>query len=239
MIRVQGLVKSFGHTYALRGIDLEVAEGEFLTILGPNGAGKTTLLRILATLLKPTSGLVHLNGFEVASGDAAIRRQIGFVSHQPLLYDNLTVEENLRFYGRIYDVDPLDNRVDTLLDLVGLDSRRHSLAATLSRGMRQRLSVARSVIHEPAIMLLDEPYTGLDQQAARMLPDLLRSVSPQARTVVMTTHNLEQGLELCDRLVILSRGRVAYQEKRAALTVSQLREAYWDHTQGHSGHGVG
>ena len=239
MIRVQALVKSFGHTYALRGIDLEVAEGEFLTILGPNGAGKTTLLRILATLLKPTSGLVHLNGFEVASGDAAIRRQIGFVSHQPLLYDNLTVEENLRFYGRIYDVDPLDNRVDTLLDLVGLDSRRHSLAATLSRGMRQRLSVARSVIHEPAIMLLDEPYTGLDQQAARMLPDLLRSVSPRARTVVMTTHNLEQGLELCDRLVILSRGRVAYQEKRAALTVPQLREAYWDHTQGKSGHGVG
>jgi heme exporter protein A len=239
MIRVQGLVKSFGHTYALRGIDLEVAEGEFLTILGPNGAGKTTLLRILATLLKPTSGLVHLNGFEVASGDAEIRRQIGFVSHQPLLYDNLTVEENLRFYGRIYDVDPLDNRVDTLLDLVGLDSRRHSLAGTLSRGMRQRLSVARSVIHEPAIMLLDEPYTGLDQQAARMLPDLLRSVSPQARTVVMTTHHLEQGLELCDRLLILSRGRVAYQERRAALTVPQLQEAYWDHTQGHSGRGVG
>jgi heme exporter protein A len=239
MIRVQRLVKSFGHTYALRGIDLQVAEGEFLTILGPNGAGKTTLLRILATLLKPTSGLVQLNGFELTADDAAIRRQIGFVSDQPLLYDNLTVEENLRFYGRLYDVEPLDERVDTLLDWVGLDGRRHSLARTLSRGMRQRLSVARSVLHQPATLLLDEPYTGLDQQAAAMLPDLLRSVSPQGRTVVMTTHNLEQGLELCDRLVILSRGRVVYQAERAALTVSQLQDAYWEHTQGRSGRGAG
>jgi heme exporter protein A len=239
MIRVQGLVKSFGHTYALRGIDLEVAQGEFLTILGPNGAGKTTLLRVLATLLKPTSGLVQLNGFEVTSGDAAIRRQIGFVSHQPLLYDNLTVEENLRFYGRIYGVDALEQRLDMLLDTVGLEGRRHSLARTLSRGMRQRLSVARSVIHEPAVMLLDEPHTGLDQQAARMLPELLRSVSTQARTVVMTTHNLEQGLELCDRVAILARGRVAYQAERAALTVAQLQEAYWEHTQGQTGRGAG
>jgi heme exporter protein A len=239
MIRVQGLVKSFGHTYALRGVDLQVAQGQFLTILGPNGAGKTTLLRILATLLKATSGLVAMNGVELSSGDATIRRQIGFVSHQPLLYDNLTVEENLRFYGRIYDVGSLDRRVDELLDIVGLDGRRHSLARTLSRGMRQRLSVARSVIHDPAIMLMDEPYTGLDQQAARMLPDLLRSLSTHARTVVMTTHNLQQGLELCDRVVILARGRVAYQAERAALTVAELQGAYWVHTQGSSGRGAG
>ena len=157
MIHVESLVKSFGHTCALRSIDLEVAEGEFLTVVGPNGAGKTTLLRILATLLNPTSGRVRINGLDLSPGDSEVRRQIGFVSHQPLIYGNLTVEENLRFYARIYDVQPLDQRVDMLLDLVGLDGRRHSLARTLSRGMQQRLSVARGIIHEPRILLFDEP----------------------------------------------------------------------------------
>jgi heme exporter protein A len=239
MIRIQGVVKSFGHTYALRGVDLEVAKGEFLTIVGPNGAGKTTLLRILATLLKPTSGLVRINDLDLPPGDTEIRRQIGFVSDQPLIYSNLTVEENLYFYGRIYDVRPLAERVETLLDLVGLDGRRHSLAGTLSRGMQQRLSVARGIIHEPSIMLLDEPYTGLDQQATRMLRGLLRAVSPESRTVVMTTHNLEQGLELCDRLAILSRGRIVYQAEKGSLTLAELQEIYWRYAEGESGQGAG
>jgi len=227
MIQIQGLVKSFGHTYALQGVDLEVAEGEFLTIVGPNGAGKTTLLRILATLLKPTSGLVRIAGLDMASGGTEIRRRIGFVSHRPLLYSNLTVEENLYFYGRIYDVHPLGERVDMLLNLVGLEGRRHSPARTLSRGMQQRLSLARAVIHEPSLMLLDEPYTGLDQQATKMLRRLLQTINPESRTVVMTTHNLERGLELCDRLAILSRGRIVHQSEKAPLTLTELQEIYW------------
>lgn len=239
MIQIEGLVKAFGHTYALRGIDLEVAEGEFLTIVGPNGAGKTTLLRILATLLKPTSGLVRMNGRVLSPGDTEIRRQIGFVSHQPLIYSDLTVEENLHFYGRIYDVHRLEERVDVLLDLVGLEGRRHSLAGTLSRGLQQRLSVARSIIHEPSIMLLDEPYTGLDQQATRMLRGLLGAVSPQSHAVVMTTHNLAHGLELCDKLVILSRGRIVYQAERGSLTLAELQEAYWLYAEGEGGLGAG
>lgn len=238
MIHVQGLVKSFGYTYALRSIDLEVAEGEFLTIVGPNGAGKTTFLRILATLLKPTSGLVRVNELDLSPNDTEFRRQIGFVSHHPLIYSHLTVEENLRFYSRIYDVPSPGQRVDALLDLVGLDERRHSLAGTLSRGMQQRLSVARGIIHEPSILLLDEPYTGLDQQATRMLHGLLRAVRPKARTVIMTTHNLEQGLELCDRLVMLSRGRIVFQSDKACLTVAQLQEAYWRYADEASGWGV-
>jgi heme exporter protein A len=238
MIRVEGLVKSFGHTYALRSIDLEVERGEFLAIIGPNGAGKTTLLRILATLLKPTSGIVRLDNVEISPYDAEFRRQIGFVSHQPLIYSNLTVEENLRFYARIYDVPSPERRVDELLDLVGLDGRRYSLAGTLSRGMQQRLSVARGIIHEPSILLLDEPYTGLDQQATRMLQGLLRAVSPQARTVIMTTHNLEQGLGLCDRLVMLSGGRIAFQSEKACLTLAELQEAYWQHADEASGWGA-
>ncbi len=229
MIHVEGLVKSFGHTYALRSVDLEVAQGEFLTIIGPNGAGKTTFLRILATLLKPTSGLVRVNDLDLSPNDTEFRRQIGFVSHQPLIYSNLTVEENLRFYSRIYDVLSPEERVDALLELVGLDERRHSLAGTLSRGMQQRLSVARGIIHEPSILLLDEPYTGLDQQATRMLHGLLQAVRPNARTVIMTTHNLEQGLELCDKLVMLSRGRIVFQSDKACLTLAGLQEAYWQH----------
>ena len=237
MIHVESLVKSFGHTCALRSIDLEVAEGEFLTVVGPNGAGKTTLLRILATLLNPTSGRVCINGLDLSPGDAEVRRQIGFVSHQPLIYGNLTVEENLRFYARIYDVQPLDQRVDMLLDLVGLDGRRHSLARTLSRGMQQRLSVARGIIHEPRILLFDEPYTGLDQQATRMLHGLLQTVGCKSHTVVMTTHNLEQGLALCDRLVMLSRGSIVYESDKASLTLSALQEAYWQHAEDKSGQG--
>lgn len=232
MIEIQGLTKSFGHTHALRGVDLQVAEGEFLTIVGPNGAGKTTFLRILATLLKPTRGFVRINGLDLAPADVEVRRQIGFVSHQPLVYGNLTVAENLRFYGRIYDVPELEQRVETLLSLVGLDGRAHSLARTLSRGMQQRLSVARSIIHEPSIMLLDEPYTGLDQQASRMLRGLLQTVSTHSHTVVMTTHNLEHALKPADRLVILCRGHIVFQAEASTLGLAELREAYWQHTEG-------
>jgi len=226
MIQVQGLVKSFGDTYALKDINLEVAEGEFLTVVGPNGAGKTTLLRILATLLKPSSGVVRIAGLELASSGSEIRRRIGFVSHQPLAYSHLTVEENLRFYGRLYDVHQLDQRVGVLLNLVGLEGHRHSPAGTLSRGMLQRLSVARAIIHEPSLLLLDEPYAGLDQQAAKTLGGLLQTFHAESRTIVMTTHNLEQGVQLCDRLVILSRGQVVYIAAKASLTLAGLEEAY-------------
>jgi heme exporter protein A len=229
MIQVQSLVKSFGHTYALRDVNLEVPEGQFLTIVGPNGAGKTTLLRILATLLKPTSGLVRIDGLDPGSASAEIRRRIGFVSHQSLTYSKLTVEENLTFYGRIYDVPALKERVETLLSLVGLEARRHDPARALSRGMRQRLSIARAIVHEPSLMLLDEPYTGLDQQAAEMLRHLLQTVTSESRTVIMTTHNLQRAVDLCDTAVILAKGRIVYQAEGASLTLDELRQAYWHH----------
>jgi len=227
MIQIQDLVKSFGHTYALHGVDLEVSRGQFLTVVGPNGAGKTTLLRILATLLRPTSGLVHIDGLDLPSRSAEIRRRIGFVSHQSLTYGKLTVEENLTFYGRIYDVPTVEERVDTLLDLVGLQARRHDPARTLSRGMQQRLSIARAIIHQPSLMLLDEPYTGLDQQAADMLRQLLQTIAAESRTVVMTTHNLQRALEFSDTVAILAKGRIVYQAQDASLTLDDLRQAYW------------
>lgn len=229
MIQVQGLVKSFGHTYALHEINLDVAQGQFLAIVGPNGAGKTTLLRILATLLKPSSGSVSIDGLDLASSSGEIRRRIGFVSHQSLTYGRLTVEENLRFYGRLYDVDELEGRVNSLLHLVGLETRRHDPARTLSRGMLQRLSIARAIVHQPSLLLLDEPYTGLDQQAAEMLRTLLQTVNAESRTVLMTTHNLERALELCDTVAILSSGRIVHETASEPLSADGLREIYWEH----------
>ena len=227
MIQIQGLVKSFGHTYALHEINLNVAQGQFLAIVGPNGAGKTTLLRILATLLRPTSGHVNIDGLDLVSHSGEIRRRIGFVSHQSLTYGRLTVEENLRFYGRLYDVAELEERVDSLLHVVGLDARRQDPARTLSRGMQQRLSIARAIVHQPSLLLLDEPYTGLDQQAAEMFRRLLQTVNAESRTVVMTTHNLQRALELCDTVAILSSGRIVHETESEPLSADRLREIYW------------
>ncbi|NIO67559.1 MAG: heme ABC exporter ATP-binding protein CcmA, partial [Anaerolineae bacterium] len=209
MIEIRGLVKSFGHKAVLKGIDLEVANGQFLTLVGPNGAGKTTLIRILATLSKATSGTVLIDGFDLAEEFVDIRRHMGLVSHQTLLYGDLTPDENLRFYGRMYDVPDLEDRIGAVLWQVGLEGRRHDPVRTFSRGMQQRLAIARAILHQPSILLLDEPDTGLDQHAAEMLHELLATVGTKGRTVLMTTHNLERGLSMGDRVAILAGGRIA------------------------------
>ncbi len=226
MIQVHDLWRSFGPTVALHGVELNVLNGEFLTIFGPNGAGKTTLLRILATLLRPTRGVVTINGLDLRSGALDIRRQIGFLSHRPLVYGNLTVEENLLFYGRLYDVPALRMRIDAMLARLELDEHRHCLAGGLSRGTQQRLALGRALIHNPPLLLLDEPYTGLDPLASNLLTTLLRQVHGEGCTVVMTSHDLVRGLELCTRLVILARGRVAHTAQQAGLTVAELERAY-------------
>jgi heme exporter protein A len=226
MIEVRGLVKSFGSKVALGGVDLDVAEGEFLTLVGPNGAGKTTLIRILATLTRPTRGSVRIAGYDLGSQGSEVRRRIGLASHQTLLYGGLSAEENLRFYGRMYEVPDLEESITALLQRVGLDHRRHDLVHTFSRGMQQRMSIARVLLHDPALLLLDEPYTGLDQHAAGVLREVLGSLGGRSRTVLMTTHNLERGLELCDRAAILFNGRIVYQARRDDLDATSFREAY-------------
>jgi heme exporter protein A len=229
MIEVRGLVKSFGSKVALKGVDLDVGEGEFLTLVGPNGAGKTTLIRVLATLTRPTEGSVHVAGYDLSSQGTEARRRIGLVSHQTLLYDDLPAEENLRFYGRMYEVPDLEERITALLQRVGLDHRRRDPVRTFSRGMQQRLSLARALLHDPAVLLLDEPYTGLDQQAAEVLREVLAALVGRASTVLMTTHNLERGLELCDRAAILVNGRIVHQADRSDLDVASFQEAYSHH----------
>ena len=234
-IRTHKLTKSFGHQMALRGVDLSVDEGEFLTLFGPNGAGKTTLIRIVASLTRPTAGTVQVRGEDLGKAATSLRRHIGLISHNPLLYGDLTPDENLRFFARMYDLPGPATRIDAVLDQVGLTARRRDPVRTFSRGMVQRLAIARSILHDPEIMLLDEPYTGLDLQAADMLRSLLhgelaRTSAASNRTVILTTHNLEQGLEMCDRAAILHRGKVAWAGPRAGLDLPAMKQIYRDVT---------
>jgi heme exporter protein A len=229
-IRVRKLTKAFGHYAALRGVDLEVAEGEFLTLFGPNGAGKTTLIRIIASLARPSSGTVQVCGQDLGKEATAVRRQIGLISHNPLLYGDLTADENLHFFARLYDLPDAAARIDAVLEQVGLASRRRDPVRNYSRGMVQRLTIARAVLHDPAIMLLDEPYTGLDLQAADMLRGVLQELAASNRTVILTTHNLEQGLEMCNRAAILNRGRIGWQGQRDEVDLDGMKEIYRDVT---------
>ncbi len=226
-IEAKGLTKAFGHHRALRGIDLQIREGERVTIFGPNGAGKTTLIEIIATLSKPTGGKVHLAGSDIGKEAVRARRQIGVVSHQTFLYDNLTAYENLKFYGRMYDVPRLEERILEVITQVGLKARLHDRVGILSRGMQQRVSIARAMIHNPPIMLLDEPETGLDQHACEMLGKLLTTLGAENRTVLMTTHDLPMGLEIGTRVLILDRGKFVFEESKQNLELAALRENYF------------
>ena len=230
-IQLHRLTKAFGHQVALRGVDLSLAEGEFLTLFGPNGAGKTTLIRIVASLTRPTAGTVHVRGQDLSKAATAVRRDIGLISHNPLLYGDLTPDENLRFFARMYDLPQARSRIDAALEQVGLVARRHDPVRTFSRGMVQRLAIARATLHDPAIMLLDEPYTGLDLQAADMLRAVLQELAAYNRTVILTTHDLEQGLEMCDRAAILHRGRVVWEGARAGLDLAGMKQIYRDVTR--------
>lgn len=224
-IEVSGLTKSFGNHLALRGVDLKVGWGQTLVIFGSNGAGKTTLLKVLATIMNPSSGAVLVGGFSLKNEAEKIRPMIGVVGHHTFLYSNLTTYENLKFYSRMYDVPNIDERISEVVAMVGMTSRLHDRLGTLSRGMQQRLSIARALLHKPAIMLLDEPESGLDQQATVMLWEALKK-DDDRRTIILTSHSLERGLAVCDHLVILDRGKIVYRQPGEALDLAGLRQAY-------------
>jgi len=213
MIEAKNVTKVFGLRPVLRGIDLRVAPGEFLTLFGPNGAGKTTFLRILSTLSRPTGGEVRVGGYMLPRQAAEVRRVLGVVSHMPLLYGDLSATENLRFYARMYGLDPAQReaRIAEVIGMVGLSRRADDLVRTFSRGMQQRLAIARAILHDPPVLLLDEPYTGLDQDAAATLDELLRGEATRGRTLLMTSHDIARGLALADRAAILSKGKIAYE----------------------------
>ena len=226
MITVKKLVKRFGLKPVLRGVDFEVQPGEFVALLGPNGAGKTTFLRILASLSRPTLGEVNIAGYQLPNQAAQVRARLGVVSHLPLLYGDLTAEENLRFYGRMYGLTDLERRITEVLEMVGLEARRRDLVRTFSRGMQQRLAIGRAVLHDPDVVLFDEPYTGLDQDASSMLDEVLKTVAAKGRTVVMTSHDLARAEDLATRFDILSRGVISASASRKELKKTNLLSFY-------------
>ena len=226
VIEVKKLVKRFGLKTVLKGMGFSAEPGEFIGLLGPNGAGKTTFLRILASLSRQTLGMVKVAGFHLPQQAAGVRANLGVLSHQPLLYGDLTGEENLQFYGKMYSVENLDARILEVLDLVDLTTRRKDLVRTYSRGMAQRLAIARAVIHDPSILLLDEPYTGLDQDASAMLDAVLKQIAAQGRTVVMTSHDLVRSAELGTRFDVLSRGKIIASARREEIPQDGLLAFY-------------
>jgi heme exporter protein A len=226
MITVKKLIKRFGLKTILRGLDFNVEPGEFVALLGPNGAGKTTFLRILASLSRPSMGEVSIAGHKLPHEASQVRAKLGVVSHMPLLYPDLTAEENLQFYARMYGVVEANPRITEVLNMVGLEHRRRDLVSTFSRGMQQRLAIGRSIIHDPEVVLFDEPYTGLDQDASSMLDEVLHSVAAKGRTVVMTSHDLARAEDLATRFDILSRGVIAASAKKEDLKNTNLLAFY-------------
>lgn len=227
-IEVENLVKSFGIFYALRNLSLHVQTGECLTIFGPNGAGKTTFLRILSALSRPTSGEVRILGLSLKEKSAAIQRQLGVIGHQTFLYDDLTAAENLLFYARLYDVPSPRARLEQLLTEVGLERRANDRVRSFSRGMQQRLAIARAMLHDPGILFLDEPYTGLDQHAAMMLTNWLQKLRNERRTILLVTHDLSQGLAMADRIAVFLQGRIIWEEKTERVAAENFQQTYFE-----------
>jgi heme exporter protein A len=229
IIEISGLSKAYGFVPVLRQINLSIERGQFVSLLGPNGSGKSTLLRMLSGLSKPTAGSIRIGGWEMPREAEAVRSQIGLVSHKSLLYENLTARENLQFFGGLYHVSDLNGRISHLLQRVGLEKRAHSLVRTFSRGMLQRLSIARALLHDPHVLLFDEPYTGLDQDASAVLDHLLTEARSGGRTIIMVTHQLDRAASLSDRILILSRGHIGF-DSAAGMDVIELAKIYADTT---------
>ena len=227
---IEHLALQFGRFYALRDVSLTIRPGQTLTIFGNNGAGKTTLLWTTAGLLTPSAGRVTFQGADVFADSVPYRRAVGFLSHQSFLYNDLTATENLAFFGRLYDVPDLPARIGTMLDRVGLSRRSQEPIRSFSRGMHQRLALARAFLHDPQIVLLDEPWSGLDQRSADMLSDLLREFQGRDRAAILTTHDLDRGLALATHIAILERGSVVY-EGEGSQDPQKFRDLYNSHVQ--------
>lgn len=200
MIKTEKLSKKFGEITAVDRLDLEVYEGEVFGFLGPNGAGKTTTVRMLTSLIAPSSGKAIVNGFEVGKDDQNIRRTVGILTETPGMYDNLSAQRNLEIYAHLYEVKDIPGVIEHYLRLFGLWDRRMDEAGTFSKGMRQKLAIARALLHEPRIVFLDEPTAGLDPEASRLVRDAILELKKEGRTIFLCTHNLDEADRLCDRI---------------------------------------
>ena len=225
-LAVREVCKEYEGRRILRQVSLSLAAGDFLVLFGPNGAGKSTLLGIVSTLISPSSGRVEVGGRDVSQDPERYKRRLGMISHHCLLYDHMTALENLLFYGGLYGVADRRQRAEELLRAVGLHRRRHSPVAGFSRGMRQRLSIARALINDPDLLLLDEPFSGLDQHAAVGLQEQLANLHGRRRTLIMVTHQIERGLALATRVAILAAGRLVFYAPRPQVTAADFKNLY-------------
>ncbi|MDR3687169.1 MAG: ABC transporter ATP-binding protein [Coriobacteriia bacterium] len=224
-LEVRDLSRTFGARKALDKVTFDLPKGAFLSIFGPNGAGKTTMLKVLSTLTNPSSGTAKVVGLDVVQDAVELREKIGFISHNPLLYPDLTAEENLEFFAELYCIDNPKERVRELLLAVELDHRRLDAVRTFSRGMTQRLSIARALLHHPDVIFLDEPYSGLDPHAMDILDSLIAAVRAE-HTFVMISHDLQKGLELCSHALILAKGKVVLFDEREAIDPDEFADTY-------------
>ncbi len=224
VVEVQGLVKYFGRLPVLRGVSCRVAKGEVLAFFGPNGAGKTTFLKILATLLRPSAGAVCLFGGRFRGRE--LRQRLGFLSHESFLYPDLTPWENLSFYSRAFGLPSRTDRIAALLEEVGLSGWEHFPVRVFSHGMERRLALARVLLHDPELLLLDEPYSGLDAQGISLLQSLFQRARASGKTVLLTTHDFALGLEVCSRALILHRGEVVWQAEGEIPSPQEFSNVY-------------
>ncbi|MFP5113554.1 ABC transporter ATP-binding protein [Bacillaceae bacterium C204] len=208
MIEIKKLTKQADNKLILRGVDLSIKKGETVAILGPNGAGKSTLLKMLATLIKPTSGLIKVNDMDLKKNHIQIKKILGYLPHSSLLYDHYTPLENIVFFGNIYGVKNVEQRATELVKEVGLSFFLNEPVKNFSRGMIQRIAIARAIVHEPEILLLDEPHTGLDQGAIGILNNVILSMKAKGTTTLMVTHDFKQAAEFCDRIIIIKNGKI-------------------------------
>lgn len=229
-LEVSGISKDFGRIIALRGVTFSVQPGEFVSILGRNGAGKTTLLNIISGVSRPSEGTVQL--FGTNPNDRANKAKLAVISHEMFLYGNLTALENLEYYSRIYSVADAQERIAMVLRDVELTHRRFDLVATYSRGMTQRLTIARALLHEPSLLLLDEPFTGLDQHAIGMLITLLKKQKEMGRTILLTTHDLHTATELSDRYLVISKHKIVKDGLMVDTDPDKIRQAFFSSETG-------
>lgn len=232
MIEINQLTKQADNKSILRGFDLLIQKGETVAILGPNGAGKSTLLKVLATLIKPTTGQVRIKGLDIKKNQIEIKKLFGYLPHSSLLYDHYSPFENLSFFGSLYGIDHAEQRAVQLVKEVGLSFFLNEPVKNFSRGMIQRIAIARAIIHEPEILYLDEPHTGLDQAAISILNKVILSMKQKGTTTLMVTHDFKQAAEICDRIIILKNGKIAEDFQLKERTLDFVNQKYKHHMEG-------
>jgi heme exporter protein A len=226
VIDIKGLTKQADNKLILRGIDLSIKQGETVAILGPNGAGKSTLLKVLSTLIKPTTGQVMINGLNLKKNQLEIKKLFGYLPHSSLLYDQYSPLENLIFFGKLYGVNHPEKRATELVKEVGLSFFLNEPVKNFSRGMIQRIAIARAIVHDPKILYLDEPHTGLDQGAIAILNNVIVSMKEKGTTTLMVTHDFKQAAEICDRILIMKNGKIVDDFKLNERNLDYVNDKY-------------